>query len=147
VWNNDPGDAKGAGTGGGYSAIFGVPSFQQDAPKPPKPHLGRMVPDVSAHADPHAGYNIYVHGKALGGAGGTSAVAPLYAGLFAAFGKKLGFITQTLWANAHCFNDILEGDNGAYKAGPGADPCSGVGSPIANKLAELFGHNAHAATR
>jgi subtilase family serine protease len=97
-----------------------------------------MVPDVSAHADPHAGYNIYVHGKAVSGAGGTSAVAPLYAGLFAAFGKKLGFITPILWSNQHCFNDITHGDNGAYKAMPGVDPCSGIGSPIAKNLAELF---------
>ncbi len=138
VWNNSPGKADGTGTGGGYSMIFPVQSFQHDAPAPPRPGLGRMVPDVSANADPHSGYEIYLHGKPISGAGGTSAVVPLYAGLFAAFGKKLGFITPMLWANQHCFNDITHGENGAYKAGPGSDPCSGIGSPIGHKLAALF---------
>lgn len=138
VWNNDPGSSKGTGTGGGYSAIFAPQTFQDGAPAPPRSGLGRMVPDVSANADPHSGYSIYVHGKEQHGAGGTSAVAPLYAGLFAALGKKLGFITPTLWANQHCFNDITHGDNGAYRAGPGSDPCSGIGSPIGHKLAALF---------
>jgi kumamolisin len=138
VWNNNPGNADGAGTGGGYSKIFPAQSFQHGAPAPPKAGLGRMVPDVSANADPHTGYDVYLHGKSVSGAGGTSAVVPLYAGLFAAFGKKLGFITPMLWANQHCFNDILHGENGAYKAGPGGDPCSGIGSPIGHKLAALF---------
>jgi len=40
--------------------------------------------------------------------GGTSAVAPLYAGLFAAFGTKLGFVTPELYLNQVCFNDITE---------------------------------------
>ncbi len=57
-----------------------------------------MVPDVCADADPNTGYNIFVHGSATV-VGGTSAVAPLYAGLFAAFGTKLGFVTPTLWKN------------------------------------------------
>ena len=41
--------------------------------------------------------------------GGTSAVAPLYAGLFALFGTKLGFVTPKLWLNHLCFNDITCG--------------------------------------
>ena len=68
-----------------------------------------------------------------------AAVAPLYAGLFAAFGTKLGFITPKLWANQLCFNDITKGDNGFYRAGPGPDPCTGLGSPIGTKLAVLLG--------
>ena len=77
--------------------------------------------------------------------GGTSAVAPLYAGLFAAFGRKFGYVTPTLWLNQTCFNDITSGDNGFYRARVGPDPCSGIGTPIADKLAALFGSTTAAA--
>lgn len=133
VWNDDPGQTSGEGTGGGFSTIFPVQPFQAGAPQGP----GRMVPDVAANADPRTGYSIYVYGQPTI-VGGTSAVAPLYAGLFASFGQKLGFITPKLWANQLCFNDITQGDNGAYRAGPGPDPCTGLGSPIANKLGTLI---------
>jgi subtilase family serine protease len=96
-----------------------------------------MVPDVAANADPNTGYNIVLHG-APATIGGTSAVAPLYAGLFASFGKKLGFVTPKMYLNQVCFNDITEGDNGAFRAGRGPDPCTGIGSPIGTKLAALF---------
>jgi kumamolisin len=143
VWNNDPNPAatNGEGTGGGYSTIFPAQSFQIGAPAPPahgRHKLGRMVPDVSADADPNTGYVIWVHGKQISGMGGTSAVAPLYAGLFAAMGIKLGFVTPKLWQNQTCFNDIVTGGNGFYRAAKGPDPCSGIGSPIADKIAELF---------
>jgi kumamolisin len=134
VWNNDPGKTDGEGTGGGYSTIFPVQSFQAGAPNGP----GRMVPDVAADADPYTGYIIWVHGTQVVGEGGTSAVAPLYAGLFASFGTKLGFVTPKLWANQLCFNDITQGDNGFYRARPGPDPCTGLGSPSGTKLAALF---------
>jgi kumamolisin len=134
VWNNNPGQTDGQGTGGGYSTIFPVQSFQIGAPAGP----GRMVPDVSADADPNTGYIIFVHGQQVAGMGGTSAAAPLYAGLFAAFGTKLGFVTPKLWANQNCFNDITQGGNGMFNAGPGPDPCSGIGSPIGTSLAALL---------
>ena len=86
---------------------------------------------------PNTGYNIFVHGAAMI-VGGTSAVAPLYAGLFAAFGKKLGFLSPALWQNPQVFNDITLGNNGFYSASMGPDPCSGVGSPIGANLAALF---------
>jgi kumamolisin len=133
VWNNNPGNPSGEGTGGGFSTLFPLPTWQIGAPNGP----GRMVPDVSANADPVTGYNIALRG-AITPIGGTSAVAPLYAGLFAAFGNKLGWITPELYLNQVCFNDITQGDNGAYRAAPGPDPCSGIGSPIASKLAALL---------
>jgi subtilase family serine protease len=98
-----------------------------------------MVPDVAANADPNTGYNIVLHGQTLP-IGGTSAVAPLYAGLFASFGTKLGFVTPELYLNQVCFNDITVGDNGAFRAGPGPDPCTGIGSPIGTRLANLLTH-------
>ena len=103
-----------------------------------------MVPDVAANADVDFGYAIVVHGQTLA-FGGTSAVAPLYAGLFAAFGRKLSLatpetlVTPRLWLNQTCFTDIVTGDNGFYRAEIGPDPCTGLGSPIGQKLATLFG--------
>jgi kumamolisin len=139
VWNDNPGETDGEGTGGGYSTLFPVQSFQIGAPPAPantQYGSGRMVPDVCANADPDTGYNIYVHGAATV-VGGTSAVAPFYAGLFAAFGTKLGFVTPTLWKNQKAFNDITVGSNGFYDAAVGPDPCSGIGSPIGNSIATL----------
>jgi kumamolisin len=140
VWNDDPGQTSGEGTGGGYSTVFPVQAFQIGAPPAPtntKYGKGRMIPDVSADADPSTGYEIYVHG-AMSVVGGTSAVAPLYAGLFAAFGKKLGFVSPKLWQNQGDFHDITQGGNGLYNALVGPDPCTGIGSPIASKIAILF---------
>lgn len=140
VWNDNPGQTAGAGTGGGYSTIFPVQSFQIGAPAAPAGTqfgTGRMVPDVTGDADPNTGYEIVVHGASTV-VGGTSAVAPLYAGLFAAFGNKLGFVTPRLWQNQGAFTDITQGNNGYYSAGPGPDACSGIGAPIGSSIAALF---------
>lgn len=140
VWNDNPGQTNGEGTGGGYSTLFPVQSFQIGAPPAPAntPYgKGRMVPDVAGNADPNTGYEIVVHGSSTV-VGGTSAVAPLYAGLFASFGTKLGFVTPTLWRNQPAFVDITKGGNGFYNAEPGPDPCSGVGAPIGSRIAALF---------
>ena len=140
VWDDNPGETDGEGTGGGYSTIFPVQAFQIGAPPAPAGSTagkGRIVPDVSGDADPNTGCDIFVHGSATV-VGGTSAVAPLYAGLFAAFGTKLGFVTPTLWKNQKAFNDITVGSNGFYDAAVGPDPCSGVGSPIGTSIAALF---------
>jgi kumamolisin len=139
VWNDDPGTTNGEGTGGGYSTVFPVQSWQIGAPPAPAGTngKGRMVPDVTANADPVTGYNLICYGVDVI-IGGTSAVAPLYAGLFAAFGTKLGFVTPRLWSNRDCFNDITVGNNGEFSAEKGPDPCSGIGSPIGIKLALLF---------
>jgi kumamolisin len=134
VWNNNPGQTDGSGTGGGFSTIFApLPAWQIGAPNGP----GRMVPDVAANADPNTGYNIVLHGQTIT-RGGTSAVAPLYAGLFAAFGKKLGYVTPKLWLNPLSFTDITVGDNGGFRADRGPDPCTGLGSPLGLKLSKLF---------
>ena len=94
-----------------------MPSWQAGAPDGP----GRMVPDVAANADPNTGYEIILYGAATV-VGGTSAVAPLYAGLFGSFGTKLGFVTPELYLNSACFHDVIHGDNGAFRARMGADP-------------------------
>lgn len=125
VWNDDSGNPSGEGTGRGYSQYFPVQSFQAGVPLRP----GRMVPDVAANADPHTGYKIVVHCVQIV-TGGTSAVAPLYAGLFATLGTKLGFVMPKLWTNHLCLKDITDGDNGYYRARIGPNRCTGIGPPI-----------------
>jgi kumamolisin len=133
VWNDSPGRADGGGTGGGYSTFFAMPPWQLGAPKGP----GKLVPDLAANGDPETGYEIYFGGAAQV-VGGTSAVAPLYAGLFAALGKKLGFVAPALWASSGAFTDITHGDNGQYHAAAGPDPCTGLGAPIGTRIAAVL---------
>lgn len=137
VWNNNPGNADGEGTGGGYSTVFPSQAWQLGEPAPPA-GLGRMVPDVASDADPNTGIEIYCQGSAQI-VGGTSAAAPLWAGLVAACGKKKGFITPSFYLNAQAFTPIISGDNGYYQAGGHApNPCCGMGSPIGNVIATLL---------
>ena len=76
--------------------------------------------------------------------GGTSAVAPLWAGLIAVanqqLGTQVGFIQPAIYAAkaAAAFTDITQGNNGAFSAGTGWDACAGLGSPIAAKLIPLL---------
>jgi kumamolisin len=136
VWNNTPGSPTGDGSGGGFSTIFSMPAWQVAGGAPQG--AGRMVPDVAGCADPNTGYQIHLHG-AQQVIGGTSAVSPLYSGLFAAFGKKLGFVTDKLWSQrAACFTDVTVGDNGMYHAQLGPDPCTGLGVPVGKKLDALL---------
>jgi kumamolisin len=140
VWN-EIANKEGAG-GGGISKAFGVPSWQAPAATP-SVLTGRGVPDVCGNADPVSGYEVIVAGQQQQ-IGGTSAVAPLWAGLIArlaqATGKKFGLLQPLIYvgaapgAVAPGFNDITKGNNGAYSAGPGWDPCSGLGSPIGATL-------------
>jgi hypothetical protein len=137
VWNNTPGLATGRGGGGGFSELFQIPDWQLGTVQARM----RMVPDIAAHADPETGYRIFVGGKSYV-IGGTSAATALYAGLFAAFGPKRGFITPELYKNPICFNDVRGGDNGMFRAMVGPDPCTGIGSPRADLLATRIGSDA-----
>jgi len=139
VWN-ELSSNEGA-TGGGVSESFALPSFQQSAnvPKAPNGFVGRGVPDVAGDADPETGYNVVVDGQQTV-IGGTSAVAPLWAGLLAcinqALGTNLGYVNPLLYvAKAEAaFHDITSGNNGDYSAGPGWDACTGLGSPNGSAL-------------
>ena len=143
VWN-ELANKEGA-TGGGVSNVFALPSWQANAnvPAPSTSTGGRGVPDVAGDADPTTGYTIRVDGQTTV-IGGTSAVAPLWAGLVAVanqrLGTQVGFIQPAIYAAqaASAFNDITVGNNGAFSAGPGWDACTGLGSPIANKLIPLL---------
>lgn len=139
VWN-DLSSNEGA-TGGGVSEVFALPSFQDNAnvPKAPNGFAGRGVPDVAGDADPETGYNVIVDGQ-QNVIGGTSAVAPLWAGLFAlinqSLGTNVGYVNGLLYtANAEgTFHDITSGNNGDYSAGPGWDACTGLGTPDGSAL-------------
>jgi kumamolisin len=143
VWN-ELANNDGA-TGGGVSNQFPLPTWQANAnvPAPTGSSGGRGVPDVSGNADPNTGYTIRVDGE-TSVIGGTSAVAPLWAGLIAVanqqLGTKVGFIQPAIYAAkaAAAFNDITEGNNPAFSAGPGWDACTGLGSPKASALIPLL---------
>jgi len=141
VWNDG---SSGGATGGGVSDVYSLPSWQASAGVPAASVTGgRGVPDVAGDADPQTGYQVLVDGK-QGVYGGTSAVAPLWAGLIArlaqATGRKFGLLQPLLYSGVAPgtgvpgFNDITVGSNGAYSAGPGWDACTGLGSPSGTAL-------------
>jgi kumamolisin len=140
TWNDGNG---GGATGGGISRRFPVPSYQAQAKVPnnvDSKDPGRGVPDVSGNADPATGYVIRVGGSEQI-IGGTSAVAPLWAALIARLNQELGapvgFLQPRLYPllGTSSFHDVTKGDNGAYKAGPGWDACTGLGTPDGANLA------------
>jgi kumamolisin len=143
VWN-ELANNDGA-TGGGVSNFFPLPSWQANSNVPTASASGggRGVPDVAGDADPNSGYNVRVDGQNTV-VGGTSAVAPLWAGLVAVanqqLGTQVGFIQPAIYAAkaAAAFNDITEGNNPAFAAGPGWDACTGQGSPKASSLIPLL---------
>jgi kumamolisin len=143
VWN-ELANKEGAG-GGGVSNVFSLPTWQANSnvPKPSGTTGGRGVPDVAGDADPTTGYTVRVDGKTMV-IGGTSAVAPLWAGLIALNNAQnkptAGFLNPQIYLakSASAFNDITQGNNGAFSAGPGWDACTGLGSPIGTKLISLL---------
>ncbi|BFU92465.1 MAG: kumamolisin [Nitrospira sp.] len=145
VWNESADSA----TGGGVSDFFPVPQYQSTAGIPPSAnrgsHNGRGVPDVAGDADPATGYVVRVDGEELV-IGGTSAVAPLWAGLIALMNQKLshpvGFLNPLIYqplVGKGSFRDISSGDNGAYSAKQGWDACTGWGTPNGAKLLQALG--------
>jgi len=143
IWNDG---ANGGAGGGGVSGFFALPSWQEglntiNSDGAVMPLQGRGVPDVSADADPETGYDVRVDGNDTV-IGGTSAVAPLWAGLIARInsikGSPVGYINPQLYNNPAALNDITEGDNGSFSAATGWDACSGLGSPNGQRVAEIF---------
>src|SRR6202167_5941886 len=134
AWN-ELSSGEGA-TGGGVSEAFALPGYQQSAgvPKAPNGFVGRGVPDVAGDADPESGYNVLVDGQQTV-IGGTSAVAPLWAGLLArinqSLGKNVGYLNPLLYTKnvEATLHDVTVGNNGTYSAGPGWDACTGLGTP------------------
>jgi kumamolisin len=143
VWNDG---ANGGAGGGGVSAFFPVPSWQTgvratSSSGATKVLKNRGVPDVAGDADPQTGYEVRIDGTDTI-IGGTSAVAPLWAGLLARInqlaGKSVGLIQPQLYKNPHALRDITQGNNGDFSASPGWDACTGLGSPDGRKVATVF---------
>lgn len=135
VWH----DSNTSASGGGVSSYFPLPDYQASANVPLEidtQFKGRGVPDVAADADPDTGYKVLVDGQELV-IGGTSAVAPLMAGLIALLnqqnGKPSGYIHPQIYSTPGLCRDITSGNNKTtsagtgYTAGPGWDACSGLG--------------------
>jgi len=121
-----------SGSGGGYSANFA---------KPPAQTLiqgsKRGVPDVSGIADPATGWVI-----SDGVIGGTSAVAPMWAGIVAGFNSSLPQnipdVQLMLYGNTACLSDVTSGSNGGYQSRPGWDEVTGLGVPNGVTLAQVI---------
>jgi kumamolisin len=147
VWND--GSTGGAG-GGGVSAFFPVPTWQQGlvataAAGTRSALSGRGVPDVAGDADPQTGYNVRIDGTDTV-IGGTSAVAPLWAGLVALAnalnGRPAGYLNPLLYAQPTALRDITQGNNGAFEASAAWDACTGLGSPIGQQVAKVIATSA-----
>jgi subtilase family serine protease len=151
----DPG-SQFQGSGGGFSRQISRPAYQDSVPG-----FGshRGVPDVAADAAPYIAvvtatgpgeYNISGHG-------GTSASAPLWAGLVALAdqyaGRPLGFVNAGIYRVAEsseyhaAFHDVTTGNNTAtfpsttiqgYVTSRGWDAVTGWGSPDASVLVPLL---------
>jgi len=150
VWDTSVKSGNPGAGGGGVSVLWTRPTWQA-APGITASDSMRLVPDLSALADPGTGFIQYYTGTAAGtcvhecnagwsSIGGTSVGAPLVSALVAVSAQacdvpRLGFINPSLYAMASTgFVDVTTGSNdlygvGGYSAGPGYDEASGLGSP------------------
>jgi len=151
-----------AGGGGGQSTFQSRPSWQPAQSFANSKY--RMVPDVSTFADESPGYAIVcssaVQGcpkapQSIAFVGGTSAAAPLTAGMVALWAQaakaqgrpRPGFVPPLMYSLAKsspgAFIDITQGGNALFggsccPARPGFDLATGIGSPLANIVAALL---------
>jgi subtilase family serine protease len=159
VWNGQSGVSLSNGvSGGGFSGLYARPSYQDGVPG-----IGAMrgVPDVAADADQTGGSPTVLTGDgktAILPNSGTSADAPLWAGLMALADQyahhDLGFVNPAIYRIARssgyhmAFHDITTGSNiqtipypgstGGWQARAGWDPATGWGSPDAQVLIPLL---------
>ncbi|MFI5634118.1 carboxypeptidase regulatory-like domain-containing protein [Streptomyces sp. NPDC051664] len=125
---------SGGGPGSGCSLYEPKPAFQTDTAC-----ANRTVADVSAVADPATGVSVYQTYGAGGWEvfGGTSASAPLIAGVYADAGTPAAgtYPNAYPYAQADSLNDVTTGSNGTCTpallctAGPGYDGPTGLGTP------------------
>ena len=150
--SGDPAFGSTWGGGGGISSFITLPSFQSGltyetyntstrVTGTPTALPRRGVPDISA---PMNAYIMYFNGT-LTGVGGTSAAAPVMAGMIARLkaltGKALSSAAYNalFYANTGSFYDITTGTNATeiangYAATVGWDAASGLGSPNGGNL-------------
>ena len=152
VWNQGNG-----GTGGGITT-FALPSYQTGlgltatpyttGPGIPQALTARGAPDLAANSDPATGYLIILNGFEYQ-YGGTSAAAPVIAGLIAIINANLktriGFINSQIYTNSAAFSDVTVGNNcctglqsTGWAATSGWDACTGMGSPIGTSIQSIY---------
>ncbi len=150
----NPQEVAWSSSGGGFSAFYPIPSYQQTLPASVQSLFKnrRGVPDVAADSDPSTALANYVHGRWTM-IGGTSASTPAWAAVGAIAnqlaGHPLGFINPGLYKvgtsniSTQTFHDITVGDNSisdgsvnvkGYAAAAGWDAVTGFGSPNAAVL-------------
>ncbi|MDB4967184.1 MAG: hypothetical protein JWN44_2873, partial [Myxococcales bacterium] len=101
----------------------------------------RATADVSAVGSPSTGVAVYQGGWQI--VGGTSASAPLVAGIFALTGHAYDG-ASFIYAHPDAFIDIVSGSNGSCtgalcKSGTGWDGPTGLGVPDGKKLPTIAG--------
>jgi subtilase family serine protease len=145
-----------SGAGGGCSASFAIPSWQNYPIGSTICSPNRAAPDIAAIADPNTGFATYIGGPYYSGfyygVGGTSLATPINAGLIAdidaarvAFGKPLltfaNFNSEMYAAANYNYNyyvfDVTAGSNG-YPAGPKFDLVTGLGVPNGKNIGSRF---------
>jgi kumamolisin len=124
------------GSGGGASIFSSRPVWQTGTGVPHGTQ--RLVPDVSAVADPDTGAFLVFQGKPIQ-IGGTSWAAPVWAAFCALMNEArknagkatLPFLNPLLYPliGTPEFRDITSGSNGAFHCGPGYDEVTGIGTP------------------
>ena len=136
------GESAWSGSGGGISALFARPAHQTGCGIPAGD--SRLVPDVALAANPSPGEYVAMRGGWFV-VGGTSAALAAWGGLFARIASRPGAgapgaVGPELYAlcGTPAFHDITTGSNGAYGAGPGYDPVTGLGSPDVRELLARF---------
>jgi len=123
---------NGFSSGGGFSKIFAVPSYQSGIPGVNSG--GRNNPDISL---PGVSVAVWDHGSQAT-YDGTSWSSPEFTALMATVnqvrGTHYGFMNPnmyTLFKNTSYtdFTDVTSGSNGAYSAVSGYDLVTGIGAP------------------
>lgn len=135
------------GTGGGVSALFARPYWQDDL-TPARGVRQRLTPDIAAVSDPFTGVKIVLNQQVVAG-GGTSQAAPIWAGLTAVMtqyllahgGQPLGDLNPLLYRVATrsrlpAYHDVTVGGNAVDNAGPGYDLVTGLGTPDVDNLVQ-----------
>ncbi|PZS17152.1 MAG: peptidase S8 [Pseudonocardiales bacterium] len=125
-----------SGAGSGCSKLNAKPSWQGAVTL----CSGKAAADVSAVADPQTGVAVYDSTAFNGVAGwqiygGTSASAPIIAGVYAMSGNTAGYPASYTWAHTAGLNDVTTGTNGTCPtsvwctARAGWDGPTGLGTP------------------
>jgi kumamolisin len=137
------------GSGGGFSVLFKLPSYQKKVPNINKG--GRNIPDLAFNADPGTGVSFYYDGGWAGPIGGTSLASPTFGAALTEInglrGKRAGFFNVALYktwlkrgyskGSVLYFRDITQGNN-YYPAGTGYDLVTGIGTMQVNNFAAIL---------